>query len=92
MIPYPKNPESYIARIRDLETNEYLVFSETMENPLFLEKNLKGIYTLVVALDSDDELSRARHRDQLKALQKKYKVQRLIMLFPGETAMLDLDV
>jgi hypothetical protein len=92
MIPFPKNSDSYIARVKELKTGDFLIFTESMESPFFLEKNLNGIDTLVAALDVNDELTRNRYRDRLKAMQDKYKVQRLVIMFPGETAMFSLDI
>jgi hypothetical protein len=92
MVPFPKNSDAYIARVKELNTGDYLIFTESMDNPYFLERNLKGIDTLVAALDTNDDLTRSRHRDRLKAMQEKYKVQRLVIMFPGETAMFSLDI
>jgi len=92
MIPYPKKDDAYIARIRDLKTDEYLIFTETVENLFFLGKNLKGVHTLVAALDIKVPEERGEISEKLKAMQEKNSVQRLVILYPGSTIMSDLDI
>jgi len=94
MIPYKNNSTSYISRIQDLQTGEFLVFTENTDNLLFLEKTLKGISTLVFALhlgkNHNDETNSLI--SSLQQLQNNNNIPRLIIMSQLETLFFDLDL
>jgi len=87
MIPYPGNPDAFLARIKDTVSGEYLIYTENPDNFEFLAVNLKGIYTLVAAFESCHGMEKDIYMGRLKELQNQYSVERLVILFPGETLM-----
>ena len=91
MIPYPGNPDAFLARIKDTRSGEYLIYTENPDDLKFLAPNLKGIYTLVAAFESCKGVEKEIHTEQLKKLQKEYAVERLVILFPGETLMFNYE-
>jgi hypothetical protein len=87
MIPIPGGGGGdYIARIYDTLNDEYLLYTENLENSFFIEKNLKGIDTFIVAT------RKAAQEKYLIEVQKRLRVERLIILLPGRTEVTHLEV
>ena len=66
----------------------------SLQNPddlKFLAPNLKGIYTLVAAFESCRGIEKEIYTEKLKELQKRHAVERLVILFPGETLMFNYE-
>ena len=91
MIPYPDDSDSYIAEVKDITTNEVLIFTETLDYIEFLEEKIQGVYTLVVSVGTLDAKKNSVQTDKLKAMQQKYEIQRLIVLYSGGTVISDLN-
>lgn len=91
MIPYPGNPDAFLARIKDTISGEYLIYTENPDNLSFLAPNLKGIYTLVAAFESCKGFEKELYTRKFQELQQQYKVERLVLLFPGETLMFNCE-
>jgi len=92
VIPYPAPSDACLVRLWDSRTKEYLLFAESLENLVFLEKNLPGLQTLAVSFDGVSEKVLSESFEMLRRLQKKHDVQRLILLSPDETRMVDLTI
>ena len=91
MIPYPGNPDAFLARIKDTVSGEYLIYTENPDDLKFLAPNLTGIYTLVAAFESCRGIEKEMHTAKLKELQTRHAVERLVILFPGETLMFNYE-
>jgi hypothetical protein len=91
MIPYPGTAGGFLARIHDLETDEFLLYSENLENLPFLERNLSGISNLIVAIEKLSKEDAKILFEKLKKMQARNEVQRLVLLIPGGSFMSDLD-
>ncbi len=92
MIPYVNSSNSYISRIKDIQTGEFLIFTETIDDLQFLEKTLKGISSLVFTLSLNERESNDNIINLLQNLQAKNKIPRLIIMSPKETLFFDLDL
>jgi len=91
MSQYPNNKDYSIAKIEDLATNERVLFTESIENLDFLEENINNINTLVISVGTLDAKKNAGVTEEIKLLQSKYQIDRIVLLYSNGALISDLD-
>jgi hypothetical protein len=91
MLQYPNNKDYSIAKIEDLATNERVLFTESIENLDFLEENINNINTLVISVGTLDAKKNAGVTEEIKLLQSKYQIDRIVLLYSNGALISDLD-
>ncbi len=79
MIPYSNDHSFSVTRIKDVSSNEFLVFTETINNLEFLDKVLKGVDNLIIMVKNNELTLLDDKVDELKELQNKHNIERMVI-------------